>query len=381
MSSGLAAEPLSPPAEPRPGVAREELDTPALLLDLDRFDRNAARLAGAIHAAGIAWRPHSKAHKSPVLAARQMELGAIGVTCAKVGEAEVMVDHGIRSVLVANELGSRPKFDRVARLQERAEVIVCVDAPYHVELAGAAGAAGGVEIPLLVEIDIGMHRVGVAPGAPARDLARLIDRTPGVRFAGLMGYEGHVLTVWPAEAKEAAAREAIGRLVDTRRLLERDGLDVGIVSGGGSGSYTATAHIAGMTEIQAGGACLMDLFYADECHLAEEGYEFALTLLAMVTSRPAPDRAIIDAGFKALSAREGVAPRVIGLPDVTLTTLSAEHGYLELGPGAPDLKIGQRVELIPDYSDTTTFRHDRFVGLRDGRVERVIPLLARGRLS
>jgi D-serine deaminase-like pyridoxal phosphate-dependent protein len=372
---------LSEPAGPQLGAERDGLDTPALLLDLDRFERNSARLAGAIHQGGVAWRPHSKAHKSPVLAARQIELGAIGVTCAKVGEAEVMVAHGIGSVLVANELGSRPKLDRIARLQDRAEVIVCADDPYHVELAAAAALAAGVEIPMLVEVDIGMHRAGVAPGAAARDLARLIDRSRGVRFAGLMGYEGQVLTLWPADVKDAAAREAIGRLVDTRRLVERDGIAVGIVSGGGSGSYTATARIDGMTEIQAGGACLMDLFYADECHLAEEGYEFALTVLAMVTSRPTRDRAIIDAGFKTMSARDGVPPRPVGVSDVTVTTLSAEHGYLELGPGAPDLKIGQRVELIPDYSDTTTFRHDQFVGLRAGRVERVIPLLARGRLS
>jgi len=372
---------LSTPAAPQLGAMREQLDTPALLLDLDRFERNSARLASGIQRGGVAWRPHTKAHKSPFLAARQIELGAIGVTCAKVGEAEVMVENGIRSVLVANEVASGPKLDRIARLQDRAEVFACADDPYHVELAAAAGLAAGVEIPLLVEIDVGMHRAGVAPGAPARDLARLIDRSRGVRFAGLMAYEGHVLTLWPATVKEAAAREAIGLLVDTRRLVERDGIPVDIVSGGGSGSYTATAQIAGMTEIQAGGACLMDLFYADECHLAEEGYEFALTVLAMVTSRPTSDRAIIDAGFKALSARDDVPPRPVGLPDVTVTTLSAEHGYLELGPGAPDLQIGQRVELIPDYSDTTTFRHDQFVGLRDGRVERVIPLLARGRLS
>jgi D-serine deaminase-like pyridoxal phosphate-dependent protein len=363
------------------GSHRDDLDTPALLIDLDRFERNATRLATALRASGVGWRPHSKAHKSPFLAARQIELGAIGMTCAKVSEAEVMVEHGITSVLIANEVASRPKLDRVARLLERAEVFACVDAADHVELAAAAGIAANVEIPLLVEVDIGMHRAGVAPGGPARELARSIERRRGVRFAGLMAYEGHVLTLWPAAKKEAAVRESIGQLIDTRDLLERDGIHVGIVSGGGSGSYTATARIAGMTEIQAGGACLMDLFYADECHLAEEGYEFALTVLAMVTSRPARDRAIIDAGFKALSSRDRVPPRPVDMDDVTVTTLSAEHGYLEVGPAAPALRIGHRIELIPDYSDTTTFRHDQFVGLREGRVERIIPLLARGRLA
>lgn len=363
------------------GLGKDELDTPALLLDLDRFERNATRLLTALRAAGVAWRPHSKAHKSPFLAARQIELGAIGVTCAKVGEAEVMVEHGITSVLIANEVAGRSKLDRVARLEGRAEVLVCADSGDHVELAAAAGIAAGVDIPLLVEVDVGMHRAGVAPGAPARELARSIERRRGVRLAGLMAYEGHLLTLTPAARKEAAVRESIGQVIATRDLLEEDGIPVGIVSSGGSGSYTATARVAGVTEIQAGGACLMDLFYADDCHLAGEGYEFALTVLAMVTSRPAGDRAIIDTGFKALSSRNGVMPRPVGMDDVAVTALSAEHGFLTLGPAAPDLRIGQRLELIPDYSDTTTFRHDEFVGLRDGRVERIIPLLARGRLS
>lgn len=363
------------------GSDRDHLDTPALVLDLDRFERNATRLATALRAAGVAWRPHSKAHKSPFIAARQIEMGAIGVTCAKVSEAEVMVEHGITSVLIANELASRSKLDRVARLAERAEVFVCADSEDHVDLAAAAGTAAGVDIPLLVEVDIGMHRAGVAPGAAARSLARSIDRRHGVRFAGLQAWEGHVITLWPAAKKEAAVRDSVGLLTATRDLLERDGIQVGIVSCGGSGSFTATAQMDGVTEIEAGGACLMDLFYADACHLSEEGFEFALTVLAMVTSRPARDRAIIDAGFKALSNRNGVMPRPIGLEDVTVAGLSAEHGALRLGPAAPDLVVGQRVELIPDYSDTTTFRHDQFVGLREGRVERVIPLLARGRLS
>lgn len=358
-----------------------EIDTPALLLDLDRFERNARRVHDYLAARGVAWRPHSKAHKSPEIARRQLEMGAIGVTCAKVGEAEVMVDGGVRSILIANELPARPKLDRVARLQERAEVLVCADAPIHVELAAAAAAAAGVEIPMLVEIDVGMMRAGTRPGEPARELARLIDRTAGVRFAGVMGYEGHILTNWPLEAKESGARESIGRLVDTVRLLERDGLDVGIVSCGGSGSFVASAAIAGVTEIQAGGLCLMDLFYADECHLLELGYEFALTVVTTVTSRPTPDRAIVDAGFKTLSTRVGVPPRPVDRPGLTVRALDAEHGILDVEVGAADVAIGDRIFLIPDYSDSTTFLHSAFLGIRDGRVESVIPLAARGRLT
>jgi D-serine deaminase-like pyridoxal phosphate-dependent protein len=363
------------------GLPRDRIETPALLLDLDRFDRNITRLSSSLRDLGVAWRPHTKAHKSPELAQRQIAVGAIGVTCAKVGEAEVMVEHGIPSVLVANELAARSKADRVARLQEHAEVIICADDPFHVDLASQAAVAAGATIPMLVDVNVGMERTGVAPGKPAVELARRIDRAPGLRFAGLMAYEGQVLTLWPFEEKRAAAEASIGQLIETVRMVEADGLPVEIVSGGGSGSYQVTARIPGMTEIQAGGAALMDLFYADECHLAEEGYEFALTVLSTVTSRPTPDRVIIDAGFKALSHREGVYPRVIDQPGLDWVYLSAEHGRLTASGSAQRIAIGDRLEFIPDYSDTTTFRHDAFIGIRDGRVERIIPLLGRGRLT
>ena len=379
--AGGSVTDATPAGYPIIGQRLDQIDTPALLLDLDRFERNARRILDHLAAHGVSWRPHSKAHKSPVIALYQVSIGAIGVTCAKVGEAEVMVDGGVRSILIANEQPTRAKLDRVARLQERAEVIVCADAPIHVETAAAAARSGGTEIPMLVEIDVGMARAGTRPGEPARELAHLIDRTPGVRFAGAMAYEGHVLTYWPIEVKEAAAHEAIGKLVDTVRLIERDGLDVGIVSCGGSGSYAASASVAGITEIQAGGACLMDLFYADECHLLELGYEFALTVATTVTSRPTPDRAIVDAGFKTLSCRVDVPPRVLDRPGLTVRQLDAEHGIVDVGAEAADLAVGDRLTLIPDYSDSTTFLHDAFLGIRDGHVESVIPLAARGRLT
>ena len=184
----LVGEPFREPfvGQPEPagqaeliGLPKDELDTPALLLDLDRFERNASKISDFLRARGVDWRPHSKAHKSPAIARRQMQLGAIGVTCAKVSEAEVMVDHGIPSILVANEQGRRQKFDKLAALNRRAEVITCADSPAHVGMASAAGLAAGVEIPMLVDLNVGMERTGVAPGEPARDLARLIDEDAG----------------------------------------------------------------------------------------------------------------------------------------------------------------------------------------------------------
>jgi D-serine deaminase-like pyridoxal phosphate-dependent protein len=362
------------------GRAKKDVDTPALLLDLDKFERNATRISTFLREHGVGWRPHSKAHKSPQVARRQMQLGALGIICAKPSEAEVMVDYGIPSVLIANEQGRREKFDRIAALNRRAEVITCADSPTHVELASAAGIAAGQDIPMLVSIDVGMDRTGALPGEATLNLARLISKTKGVQFKGVMGYEGHLLTVWPLEEKRRQSHEAMSRMIDTVRLIERDGIPVEIVSGGGSGTYMTSGEVEGMTEVQAGGGCFLDRFYGEECHMDEE-FEYALTVVSTITSRPIPERAIMDAGFKTMSDGESGRPRPIDLPGSSLVYLSAEHGNIALEPDAHGLKIGDRVEWILGYSDTTTFLHNHFVGIRNDRVEAVIPLLGRGKLT
>lgn len=367
-------------ASPTVGMTRAELDTPVMLLDLDRFESNAGRLASAIIGGGKDWRPHSKGHKSPWIAARQRALGAIGVTCAKVSEAEVMVEGGVPSVLIANELVTRRKVERAARLLDRAEVMICADDRFEVDLASAVGTDLGVEIPMIVDINVGMDRTGVAPGPPALEIARAIDRAPGVRLAGIMGYEGHVLTAWPNEEKRDQTIAAISGLIESRALIEADGMTVGIVSGGGSGNYMFASSLDGFTELQAGGGCLMDPFYGKLCHLEEMGFEYALTILTTVTSRPTPERVITDAGFKTLSAREEADPILLGQPGVEFVYLSAEHGVWRRGADSPEIRIGDRLEIIPDYHDTTTFRHDAFVGMRGDVVEAIIPLAARGKL-
>jgi D-serine deaminase-like pyridoxal phosphate-dependent protein len=291
-----------------------------------------------------------------------------------------MVDFGIPSVLIANEQAALGKFERIAALNRRAEVITCADDPLHVEMASAAGRAAGVEVPMLVELNVGQDRAGVAAGRPAVELARRMAATPGVRFAGLMGWEGHLPTAWPAAERERRCREAMLPLVETRRLIEADGIAVPIVSGGGSGTHRATGMIEGMTEIQAGAACLMDRFYGERCHLEGE-FEYALSIVTRVISRPQPDRAIVDGGFKAMSGGEMGMPIAIGVPGAVLTELSAEHGHVALAPEARHLRIGDRIEWIPGYSDMTTFLHNQFVGTREGRVTAVIPLLARGLLT
>ena len=195
---------LTPEWEAMIGQPKGEVDTPALLLDLDKFERNATKISSFLRDHGVGWRPHSKAHKSPQVARRQMELGALGIICAKPSEAQVMVDYGIPSVLIANEQGRLSKFERIAELNRRAEVITCGDSPVHVQLASQAGQAAGIDIPMLVSIDVCMDRTGTRPGQPAVDLAKLMAKTPGVKFMGVMGYEGHLLTVWPSRRRIAS---------------------------------------------------------------------------------------------------------------------------------------------------------------------------------
>jgi D-serine deaminase-like pyridoxal phosphate-dependent protein len=363
------------------GTPLAEIDTPALVIDLDAFDRNAQRLSRAIQNRGKTWRPHTKAHKSPELALRQIQIGAVGVTCAKVSEAAVMVDHGIPSVLIANELALPAKARRVAELEQRAEVIICADSPAHVALAAAAASDAGVVIPMLVDVDVGLGRTGVAPGELALALARLINSTRGVRFAGLMGYEGQLESSWPMAEKRRIAAEWLSRLVGTARQIEAHGIPVPIVSAGSSGSYIATAEVDGVTEIQAGGACLMDIFYAEDCHLADEGFEFALTIHATVVSHVQADRLVVDAGFKTMSSRGTTFPRPINVAGLEVLSLSAEHATLRAtGPGR-ELSVGDRVVFVPDYSDATTFLHNTFVASRAGYVDHLIPLLTRGFLT
>jgi D-serine deaminase-like pyridoxal phosphate-dependent protein len=360
---------------PSLGLRVPELPTPSLLLDLDAFDSNCTAIAGHLGASGVAWRPHVKGHKSPRLAQRMVAAGATGVTCAKVGEAEAMVAGGITEILVANQPGTRDAWVRLARLQGAAWVGVAVDNVEHVRLAVAVGAERGVTIPLLIEVDIGMDRAGVRSAPDAVALAEEIIAAGG-QFAGVMGYEGHLLTVWPEAEKETAIRGAVGRLVDAAAAIRAASIPVGIVSCGGTGSYLISSRIEGVTELQAGGGCLMDRFYREVCHV---DLEQALFLVASVNSRPSSRQAIVDAGWKALPDKVA-APMCRDHPGVEVSQLYAEHLRLDLPPGL-DPGIGERIVFVPGYSDATTVLHNEFLGLRDDTVVEVIPLVARGVLQ
>jgi D-serine deaminase-like pyridoxal phosphate-dependent protein len=344
-----------------------EIPTPALVLDLDAFDRNAAQIARDLQDAGVAWRPHAKAHANPELARRQIAAGAIGVTCATVAEAEVLVGGGVQSVLIANEIVTADKAARLASLQRQAEVLCCVDSQVGVGVLRDAADAAQVTIHVVIEVDVGMRRGGVAPESVVRLGELVLAAKPWLRLAGVMGYEGQVLELNPAD-KEAACRAAIGSLVQAQEHLAAIAGSVDVVSCGGTGSYRFAAAIPGVTEIQAGGGCFFDRFYRDACGVT--WLEPALTVHSTVTSSARDGVAIVDAGLKAMSIADG-APIALA-EGAIVRELFAEHGVLEFAPGSRNLRVGDRVQFIPGYSDSTTVLHAAFVGVRAGRIESIL---------
>ncbi len=359
------------------GLGLHDVPTPSLVVDLDAFEANCVTLAGAMSAAGVGWRPHVKGHKSPRLARTMIDAGAIGVTCAKVSEAEEMVAAGVGEVLIANQPSTRSAWDRLARLNRAAWVAAAVDSADHVRFATEAGRSYETSIPLVIEVDIGMNRAGVRSAGQAVDLAREIDRSEAT-FAGVMGYEGHLLTVWPLLEKTSRITDAIGTLIAARDAIEQAGIAVGIVSCGGSGSYGISSRIDGVTEIQAGGGCLMDRFYRESCHV---DLEQALFVVGSVASRPQADVAILDTGWKALPSRTA-QPYPRDHDDMVVAQVFAEHLRLERTDGTDiDLAVADRIVFVPGYSDETTVLHDEFLGVRDGVVVETIPLAARGALQ
>jgi D-serine deaminase-like pyridoxal phosphate-dependent protein len=362
----------------RIGTEKQLLDTPILCIDLDAMERNIERMASYMAQRGKQWRPHEKCHKTPAIAHRQLAAGAIGVTCAKVSEAEVMAAAGIRDLLIANMVVGEPKLERVAALCRSADPIVACDHYAQAEPLAAVCRRRGVTCRVIIEVNIGLDRVGARPGRDTLELAQAIDRLEGVQLVGIMGYEGHLLRVEDQQQKRSQIVEAIGVLTHCRDLLLRSGLCCDVVSAGGTGSYQITSDCDGVTELQAGGGIFADPFYQRQCHVP--GLESALTVLATVVSRPALDRAILDSGRKTLNPDHQM-PVVKGLTDAEPVRLSAEHCELRLGPESQNLRIGDKVELIVGYADFTTVLHDAFYGFRGDTLEVVWPILARGKLQ
>lgn len=357
------------------GLHRDELDTPVLWVDLDLLDQNIRKLASHFEKAGINWRPHTKGIKIPEIAQMAINAGAIGVTCAKVGEAEVMARSGITDILIANQIVTPQKMKRLANLCRRADVMVTVDNADNVDTLGEAARNAGVRIRVLVDVNSGMNRAGVAPGEAALTLSRQVHATEGLRYTGLMSWEGHVLVHEKLEDKRAAIDKSMSLLRESVKLCQDADLPVEIVSGGGSGTSDITPFEGVITEIQAGGGIFCDVAYRSWGLITQP----SLFVRTTVTSRPAPDRVITDAGFKTLPAWR-FWPEPLDFPAVEAVSASAEHGVITLAEENETIRIGDGVDFMVGYGDATVFLHDQLYGIRDGYVEVVWPVEGRGKL-
>ncbi len=358
------------------GEPIDKADTPALLLDLDAAEANLKKMAAFFADRACKLRPHFKSHKCTALARRQVEAGAVGITCAKLGEAEVLAEAGIADILIANQVVGPAKMARLVEVARRCTVRVAVDSEANVrELSEAAGGAG-VEIGLLIEVDIGMHRCGVAAGEPALALARIIEATPGVRFDGIQAYEGHLVTRPDREERETLTRRDMQQAIDTRRLIERAGLEVRILSGGGTGTYDITGVMDGVDELQAGSYALMDCMYV----AVRREFANASAVLATVISKPEPNRIVLDVGLKGLAGEFG-PPVLVDRPGDEIPFLaSEEHVGVQLC-GEHPAEIGQKLRLIPSHGCTTCNLYREYIVHRHGVIEDVWPIEGSGALT
>ena len=362
------------------GQREDEVDTPALLLDLDAFEYNLDRMAQLLAGTGVRLRPHAKAHKSPAIAHRQIARGAVGQCVQKVAEAEALVWGGIRNVLVSNEVVGGTKLARFAALSRDADVAICADSEAHVSALEAAAADASRQLRVLVEIDAGGARCGIEPGERAALLARRIAQSQHLTFGGLQAYHGSAQHRRLPEERAAAIDVAVAAIRRTLDALARFDLQCPVVTGGGTGTFEYELASGVYTEIQAGSYCLMDADYARNLDAGGKPvsmFRQALFVLSTVMSAARPGVAVLDAGHKAVTIDSGL-PLVWKRPELTYVDASDEHGTLAYAAGARAPELGEKLRLVPGHCDPTVDRYDWYVGVRRGRVESLWPITARG---
>ncbi|MEE8365880.1 MAG: DSD1 family PLP-dependent enzyme [Gammaproteobacteria bacterium] len=368
---------LNIPAEV--GMSIDEVSTPALIIDLDAFEKNVKIMRDFIRKAGVRHRAHAKTHKSADIALYQIEHGdACGVCCQKVAEAEALVDGGVKDVLVSNQVVDPKKIDRLAQLAKKARVLVCVDDIGNVDALSAAATKHNVTIECLVEIDCGAGRCGVLRGDPVVAIAKKIAGRAGLVFSGIQAYQGAAQHIHDFSERKAKIDVAVKQVSDTIEMLKAEGLECDIVGGAGTGSYYFEGSSGIYNEMQCGSYIFMD---ADYQRVKDEGggliseFENSLFILTSVMSKAKADKAICDAGLKAQSVDSGL-PVIFGRDDIEYIKCADEHGVI--ADPNNTLKLNDRLKLVPGHCDPTCNVYDWYVGVRDGRVECLWPITARG---
>ncbi|QHQ36932.1 3-hydroxy-D-aspartate aldolase BhcC [Algicella marina] len=365
------------------GMSENDIQTPCLVLDLDALERNIVKMGNFAKEMGVRHRIHGKMHKSVDVALLQEKLGgSCGVCCQKVSEAEVFARGGIKDVLVSNQVRDPAKIDRLARLPKLgARTICCVDDVANVADLSAAAQKHGTEIECLVEIDCGAGRCGVTTTPEVVEIAKAIDAAPGLKFSGIQAYQGAMQHMDEYEDRKAKIDIAVAMVKDAVDALKAEGLECDIVGGGGTGSYYFEGNSGVYNELQCGSYAFMDADYGrihdkDGNRIDQGEWENALFILTSVMSHAKAEKAICDAGLKAQSVDSGL-PFIYGRDDVEYIKCSDEHGVISDPKGV--LKVNEKLKLVPGHCDPTCNVHDWYVGVRNGKVETIWPVSARGK--
>ncbi|SHE32559.1 D-3-hydroxyaspartate aldolase [Litoreibacter ascidiaceicola] len=366
-----------------PGMDEADIQTPCLVLDLDALERNVKKMGDFAKAAGMRHRSHGKMHKSVDVQKLQESLGgACGVCCQKVSEAEVFARGGIKDVLVSNQVTQPAKIKRLANLPKLgARTICCVDDLNNVADLSKGAVEASTQIECLVEIDCGAGRCGVTTTPQVVELAKAIDAADGLKFSGIQAYQGAMQHLDSYEDRKGKTQIAIDMVQDAVDALKAEGLECDIVGGGGTGSYYFESASNVFNELQCGSYAFMDADYGrildkDGKRIDEGEWENALFILTSVMSHAKADKAIVDAGLKAQSVDSGL-PTIYGRDDVEYVKCSDEHGVVSDPKGV--LKVNDKLRLVPGHCDPTCNVHDWYVGVRNGKVETLWPVSARGK--
>lgn len=355
---------------PELGTKINDLDTPALVIDLDLVENNLFKMQNAANKMNINLRPHSKTHKSTYWAKKQITLGAIGICCAKIGEAEIMSRSGVDNILIANQIIGHTKIERLISIAKMSNVIVACDSEKNIRELSMASTLNSLTLGVLVEINVGQNRCGIDP-AKSLEFAKLIDTLPGLTFKGIMGYEGHIVGEKDYEIRSKKARESMKFLQDSVEIIKAGGLKCEIVSAAGTGTYSFSGSVKEVTELQCGSYIFMDGDYMN----VMDDFDSALFLLTSVISNNVHNQIVVDCGLKSISVDRGLA-NVITPNDAEIVKHSEEHTIISTDG---DLEIGDKVRLLPQHGDTTINLHDFYFGVRNGKLETIIPIDARGK--
>jgi len=356
------------------GAEKREIETPALLIDLNAMEANVAKMAQYFRGVKSKLRAHAKTHKSPIIARKQIEAGAKGICCQKLGEAEVMTSQGISDILITSEVVDSEKIERLVRLARRYNITVAIDNLKVARATSEAAKRYGVRQGVMIEVDIRNRRCGVMPANPTAVLAREISTLKGLELRGIMGYEGPFFDLPNFEKRKVAAHELLLRLRETVEMVESEGIEVQDVSAGSTSTYDIAGEYPRITEVEAGSYVFMDSTYRK---LRGSEFACALTLLATVISRPIAERLVVNTGYKSITQEFGM-PVVKDAEDAQVYHLSEEHGLIKVDAGCK-IDVGDKIELIPSHCCTTVNLHDEYYGVRNDKLEVVWPVSARGK--